>query len=189
MVHERTWEKTYRDVDGCRNILLRIDASTLDQRALRLSKESCVLMPLGYSMPNWTSKLINEAGTCFVNGQYTGCIVSLAAGVEYGLRELCDGKPNHQLDRLIRDASNSKKISEEEKEKIKGSKVLVLNALRKEKHISHFTLDEATALAEELAPGQAYLTHMSHQIGFHEELNQGLPERVQLAYDGLELRI
>ena len=116
MMHERTWEKTFRDVDSCRNILLRIDASTLDQRALRLSKESCVLMPLGYSMPTWTSKLIDEAGTCFSNGQYTGCIVSLAAGVEFGLRELNNGKPNHQLGRLIRDAYNSEKIYEAERE-------------------------------------------------------------------------
>ena len=86
----------------------------------------------------------------------------------------------------ITDAST---ISEQEKEKIKGSKVLVLNALRKEKHISHFTLDEAVALMEELAPEQGYLTHMSHQIGSHSELNQSLPSKVQLAYDGLELKI
>ena len=86
----------------------------------------------------------------------------------------------------VTDAST---ISKEEKKKIKGSKVLVLNALRKEKHISHFTLDEAVALMEELKPEQGYLIHMSHQIGFHEQLNQSLPKNVQLAYDGQELEI
>ena len=85
MVHERTWEKSYRDVDDCRSVLLRIDSNTLERRALRLSKQSCVLMPIGYSMPGWTSDLIDEAGMCFTYGQFTGCIVSLTAGVEHGL--------------------------------------------------------------------------------------------------------
>ncbi len=86
----------------------------------------------------------------------------------------------------VTDAST---ISKQEKKKINGSRVLVLNALRKEKHISHFTLDEAVALMEELKPEQGYLIHMSHQIGFHEQLNHSLPKNVQLAYDGLEVTI
>jgi phosphoribosyl 1,2-cyclic phosphate phosphodiesterase len=76
-------------------------------------------------------------------------------------------------------------ISEEEKEKIKGSKVVVLNALRKEPHISHFSLSEALTLLEELAPEQAYLTHISHLLGLHREVEQELPPNVRLAYDGL----
>jgi phosphoribosyl 1,2-cyclic phosphate phosphodiesterase len=78
-------------------------------------------------------------------------------------------------------------IAEEEKEKIKGSKVLVLNALRKEKHISHFSLEEAIALGQELGIPQIYLTHISHQLGLHEEVTLELPAGVALAYDGLEV--
>jgi phosphoribosyl 1,2-cyclic phosphate phosphodiesterase len=80
-------------------------------------------------------------------------------------------------------------ISPEEKEKIRGSRVVVLNALRNEAHISHFTLPEAIALADELHIGQAYFTHISHQLGRHAEVTKGLPEGRALAYDGLQLTI
>lgn len=80
-------------------------------------------------------------------------------------------------------------IAEEEKEKIKGSKVLVLNALRREKHISHFTLDEAIALATELKVPQVYFTHISHQLGLHDEVSVELPDGMALAYDGLEIEL
>ena len=62
-----------------------------------------------------------------------------------------------------------------------------LNALRKEKHISHFTLDEAVAMAAELGVPEAYYTHISHQMGRHTEINAALPSGNQLAYDGLIL--
>jgi phosphoribosyl 1,2-cyclic phosphate phosphodiesterase len=80
-------------------------------------------------------------------------------------------------------------IAPEEKEKIRGSKVLVLNALRREKHISHFTLDEAIALGRELEVPRLYLTHISHQLGLHEEVSEELPPGAALAYDGLSLEI
>ncbi len=80
-------------------------------------------------------------------------------------------------------------ISEEEKQKLKGLKVLVLNALRKEKHLSHFTLSEALLLIKELKPEKAYLTHLSHQLGFHKEVSKELPKNVFMAYDGLEIEI
>lgn len=80
-------------------------------------------------------------------------------------------------------------ISETEKKKIRGSKVLVLNALRHEPHISHFTLKEAIALAQELKPGKTYFTHISHQLGLHDEVNKTLPEGMELAYDGLKVEI
>jgi phosphoribosyl 1,2-cyclic phosphate phosphodiesterase len=83
--------------------------------------------------------------------------------------------------------TDAKSISEEEKQKIKGSKVLVLNALRREDHISHFTLQEAIDLAQEIGAEQTYLTHISHQLGLHTEVEQELPEGVYLAYDGLRL--
>ncbi len=78
-------------------------------------------------------------------------------------------------------------IDENEKEKIKGSEVVVLNALRKEKHVSHFSLHEAVAIAGELNVSTAYFTHMSHQMGKHEDVNKTLPANMQLAWDGLVL--
>jgi phosphoribosyl 1,2-cyclic phosphate phosphodiesterase len=83
--------------------------------------------------------------------------------------------------------TDAKSISEKEKEKIKGSKVIVLNALRKHEHISHFTLDEAVDLMKEFNPEKGYFTHISHYLGLHDEVNTELPENMQLAYDGLEL--
>lgn len=81
--------------------------------------------------------------------------------------------------------TDANRIEEGEKEKIKSKQVLVLNVLRKEKHISHFTLGEATKLAQELNNGQSYFTHMSHQLGTHEAISKELPPNVHLAYDGL----
>jgi len=80
-------------------------------------------------------------------------------------------------------------IAPEEKEKIKGTKVLVVNALRKEKHISHFNLEEALDLAAEMKPEQTYFTHISHQLGLHEDIDKELPDNVFLAYDGLEFEL
>ena len=78
-------------------------------------------------------------------------------------------------------------ISDEEKKKIYGCKTLVLNALRIEKHISHFNLEEAIALAKELNPENVYFTHISHQLGLHSEVEDSLPPNFHLAYDGLQL--
>ena len=72
---------------------------------------------------------------------------------------------------------------------IRGSEVLVLNALRKEKHISHFSLTEAIDLTRKLEVPTAYLTHISHQLGKHEEVAQELPEGIYLAYDGLTVSL
>jgi len=80
-------------------------------------------------------------------------------------------------------------IAAPEMEKIKGSKVLVLNALQKTPHISHFTLQEALDVIEQVAPERAYLTHISYKLGFHAEVEQELPEHVFLAYDGLKVTI
>ncbi len=74
-------------------------------------------------------------------------------------------------------------------ELIRGSEVLVLNALRKEKHISHFSLTEAIDLTRKLEVPTAYLTHISHQLGKHEEVAQELPEGIYLAYDGLTVSL
>lgn len=80
-------------------------------------------------------------------------------------------------------------ISDSEKEKIKGSRVLVLNALKKSEHISHFSLDEAIDLAKELEVEKTYFTHISHQMGFHSEVSEDLPQDIELAYDELQIFI
>jgi phosphoribosyl 1,2-cyclic phosphate phosphodiesterase len=84
--------------------------------------------------------------------------------------------------------TDANRIDEEEKEKIRGSKIIVLNALRHEKHISHYSLQEAVNLVKELGVPRAYFTHISHQLGFHAEVSRSLPEGMELAYDGLVIR-
>lgn len=85
--------------------------------------------------------------------------------------------------------TDANRIEDTEKEKISGSRVLVLNALRREAHISHFTLDEAIALSKELGVEKTYLTHISHQLGRHQETEQELPGNIRLAYDGLMITV
>lgn len=85
--------------------------------------------------------------------------------------------------------TDANRIDESEKEKIRGSEILVLNALRKEDHISHFTLQQAIELVQELEIPTAYFTHISHQLGKHEDVNKLLPKGIQLAYDGLNITL
>jgi phosphoribosyl 1,2-cyclic phosphate phosphodiesterase len=80
-------------------------------------------------------------------------------------------------------------ISDSEKEKIIGSKTIVVNALRHEKHVSHFNFKEAIELIDELKPEKAYFTHISHQLGKHDEISKLLPNHIELAYDGLQISI
>lgn len=80
-------------------------------------------------------------------------------------------------------------ISETEKDKIRGSRILVLNALRQATHPSHFTLQEAIALSDELGAQTTYFTHISHQLGRHDEISEQLPSGKHLAWDGLEIEI
>jgi phosphoribosyl 1,2-cyclic phosphate phosphodiesterase len=78
-------------------------------------------------------------------------------------------------------------IPEESKEKLYGVKYLVINALRKEKHISHFSLREAIDIVHQISPKKAYITHISHQMGLHEVVSKELPAGIVLAYDGLSM--
>lgn len=80
-------------------------------------------------------------------------------------------------------------ISEGEKEKLIGVKYLVVNALRRESHISHFTLAEAISLIGDLSPRMGYLTHISHQMGLSKDLIKELPTQIRPAYDGLVLEL
>lgn len=82
-----------------------------------------------------------------------------------------------------------KTISENEMEKLKGVKVLVVNALRIEPHDTHFNLEEALEFIATIKPEKTYLTHISHIFGFHQEIEKSLPDNVFLAYDNLEITI
>lgn len=85
--------------------------------------------------------------------------------------------------------TDANSIPEEEMMKLRGVEVLVINALRKEKHISHFSLQEAIDLISTIKPRTAYLTHMGHQMGLYQEVQNELPANIYLAYDGLTLDV
>ncbi|MCR9063656.1 MAG: MBL fold metallo-hydrolase [Cytophagales bacterium] len=80
-------------------------------------------------------------------------------------------------------------ISAKEKEKVKGTKLLVLDALQRTPHISHFTLSQAIDFAQEIGAEKTYLTHISHKMGLHNEVNSELPDGIELAYDGLQIHL
>ena len=85
--------------------------------------------------------------------------------------------------------TDANRIEDAEKEKIRDSDIIVLNALRNEKHVSHYSLKEAIELVKELGIPAAYFTHISHQLGKHADVNPQLPQGMQLAYDKLVLTI
>ncbi len=85
--------------------------------------------------------------------------------------------------------TDMKRIDDIELEKVMNTKVLVVNALREEPHHSHFNLEEALAFVEKVAPEKAYFTHISHLLGFHDEVEKKLPENVHLAYDNLVIDV
>jgi len=82
-----------------------------------------------------------------------------------------------------------KTVADKEIDKLKGVKVLVVNALREKPHHSHFNLEEAITFIQKIKPKKAYLTHISHYMGFHEEVQQKLPDNIYLAYDNLQITI
>lgn len=85
--------------------------------------------------------------------------------------------------------TDAKTITDEEKDKLKNLDTLVLNALQIKEHISHLTLEEALSWIDELQPKKAYLTHISHYLGLHKEVEKTIPDNVHLSYDGLTLTI
>lgn len=85
--------------------------------------------------------------------------------------------------------TDANRIDDDELKKIEGTKTLVINALRKETHISHFTLNEAIEISRQLHIKQTYLTHISHQLGLHDIINNELPKNISLAYDELVIEV
>lgn len=85
--------------------------------------------------------------------------------------------------------TDAKVIPDKELDKLKGVKTLVLNALRKEEHRSHLNLDQAIDVVNYLKPEKAYFTHISHHMGFHEDVQEELPKGIYLAYDNLQIEV
>jgi phosphoribosyl 1,2-cyclic phosphate phosphodiesterase len=85
--------------------------------------------------------------------------------------------------------TDANRIDEDEKEKIRGSEIFVVNVLRKQSHVSHFSLGEAIDLVQELNIPTVYFTHISHQLGLHQAIEAELPANIHLAYDGLILNV
>ena len=85
--------------------------------------------------------------------------------------------------------TDAKTIAREQLDKIRGSEVLVLNALRHEEHYSHLNIKEALAIVQEVRPKQAYFTHISHLMGLHAEAQSYLPPNVRIAHDGLVVEL
>ena len=86
--------------------------------------------------------------------------------------------------------TDCKTLPEEELDKLRGLKVLILNALRyKKEHFAHMTVEEAVALVNELKPEEAYFTHFNHEIGLHSELERDFPPHIHPCYDGLRIYI
>ncbi len=94
----------------------------------------------------------------------------------------------YRFDKLVY-MTDFKELMEGEIEKLRGVETLIINALRFGSHYSHFNVEEASALIQQLAPRRAYLTHMSHEIGLYAESSQRLPAGVELGYDGLTIEI
>lgn len=85
--------------------------------------------------------------------------------------------------------TDAKTIAKEERDKIRGTKILVVNALRHENHYSHFTIDEALELVNDVHPELTYFIHMSHQFGLHEEMEKKFSAHIRVAYDGLKISV
>ncbi|WEK18159.1 MAG: MBL fold metallo-hydrolase [Candidatus Pedobacter colombiensis] len=83
--------------------------------------------------------------------------------------------------------TDAKTIAEDTLEKIKGTRILVVNALQREQHISHFTLDEAIEFSQKIGAETTYFTHISHNLGLHAVVEKDLPANIKLAYDGLTI--
>jgi len=82
-----------------------------------------------------------------------------------------------------------KYIEDQQLKKLEGTEVLVINALRKEPHPTHLNLEEALEIVQHIKPKAAYFTHISHLLGFHDEVSKELPQQIYLAYDGLQIKI
>ncbi len=147
------------------------------QQALRREFQYIFSLPTYPGIPQIDMKTINADEPFFINGLKITPIRVLHFKLEVLGYRIGDFT-------YITDANY---IADEEMEKAKGSKALVLNALRHEPHVSHYTLKEAMEVAGILGADDTYFTHISHQLGLHDVVDSGLPYGMHLAYDGLVL--
>ena len=135
MTQKRTWTERQRSVEECLQVLRSADERTLQRRAERLSMLVSIQTYPEYQMPRRTDSLLSEASDCFINGQYTGCILSLATGVEHGLRDLLGMQDDSSLDVLIKESVARGVVSYGQAE--------VLKALREYRnHAAHSHIDD-----------------------------------------------
>lgn len=147
------------------------------------------------------NQLKNEYHYAFAENKYPGVPLLQCHEIEHepfdveGIRFIPIQVMHHKLPVLgyrIGDFSyitDANFIADEELEKLKGTKVLVLNALQHTPHISHFNLQEAIQIVEKIKPEKAYFTHISHKLGLHSDVQKDLPENIFLAYDGLKINL
>lgn len=147
------------------------------------------------------TQLKNEYHYAFTENKYPGVPLLQCHEIEHepfeveGIRFIPIQVMHHKLPVLgyrIGDFSyitDANFIADEELEKLKGTKVLVLNALQHTPHISHFNLQEAIQIVEKIKPEKAYFTHISHKLGLHADVQKDLPENIFLAYDGLKINL
>ncbi len=139
---------------------------------------------------------------CFSEHPYPGVpridLHEIKAGIPFqaaGVEVLPVGVNHYLLDILgfrigaLGYVTDAKKIPDATVEALKGVDTLVINALRHTEHLSHLSLEEALEMVRRIGPRVAYLTHISHQLGLHAEVEPALPEGVRLAYDGLKIKI
>lgn len=138
-MHEQIgWSQRARSVKECATILNTLDARTLQRRAERLSIEGQIQTEIRFDMANRTADLLDEAGACFTNGQYTGCVLALATGVEHGLRELLDMPKSFKLNKLIQVGVEALVVNDAE--------AAVLRALKNYRNqVTHSDIDDLAA--------------------------------------------
>jgi len=152
-----------------------------------------------YAIPEVQEKIKQEYSYAFSSDRYPGVpeidlhtfnnspfavgdtkIIPIKA-IHYGSDQFVYGFRIHDMTYL----TDVYRISEEEKRKINGSRIVIINALRKKKHYSHMNLEEAVKLLEELNPEKGFLTHISHQMGRYADVEKELPDNIMIAWDGL----
>jgi phosphoribosyl 1,2-cyclic phosphate phosphodiesterase len=123
----------------------------------------------------------------FVNRRFSldGIMVTPVKALHYGTDHYVYGFRIHDFTYL----TDVFRLPDREKAKVKGSRVIVVNALRRQKHYSHLNLEEAVALLTELKPEQGFLTHISHQMGTYRQVEKDLPSFIKMAYDGLSVEM
>ena len=138
-MHEQIgWSQRARSVKECATILNTLDARTLQRRAERLSIEGQIQTEIRFDMASRTPDLLDEAGACFTNGQYTGCVLALATGVEHGLRELLDMPKSFKLNKLIQVGVEALVVNDAE--------AAVLRALKNYRNqVTHSDIDDLAA--------------------------------------------